>query len=96
VYSIDKATAESWIQHLNFRNEQHIRNLPDNQLIDVAKFASDFTFNFLRGLREVALDPTNSAHAVEHGAHGMMHAVVQSVLWQDPPTVHALTDREKN
>lgn len=96
MYSISKDTAEFWMRHLNLRNEQYVRNLPPNTMIDVANFASEFTFNFLRGLREVTADPTNSAHAVEHGAHGIMHAVVQSVLWQDPPAVHALTDREKN
>lgn len=88
MFLIDARTAADWSEHLAARNERFVRELRKDPTLDVSVFASRVAFNFIGSLRDLGRDERERSHLVEHAAHGISHAVVQSLLWEVPPPIH--------
>jgi hypothetical protein len=92
VFLIDKRSAAEWVEALHWANKQFVHSLSPSRRIEVADFAAQLAFAMLRTFQEVAQDDREATHSVENAAHGMSHAIVQTLVHLPPPSF----DRPEN
>jgi len=84
-YLIDKRTAREWISHFHSKNEHRVSRLPESKMVDVLNMSADVAQSFFNCLSEHAPDDATRTQVIEAATHGMMFAIMQTLLITTPP-----------
>ena len=91
-FLIDKRTARNWIAGFHAKNEYGVNCYPENQMVDVMQMSAEMVVTYFRSLGEHSADEATRTQVIDAAAHGMVFAILQTLLVATPPSFEKPTE----